>query len=61
MCRYVLLSLTVLCCWAQKCGDDVCLMLSTIFIPVLLHMREDACGRFVLRLFNDTASVAKLI
>jgi hypothetical protein len=44
-----------------KCGDDVCLMLSTIFIPVLLHMKEDACGRFVLRLFNDTASVAELI
>lgn len=32
-----------------------------IFIPVSLHMREDACGRSVLRLFNDTVSVAELI
>jgi hypothetical protein len=43
-----------------KCGD-ICIILSTIFIPVFLNLRESACGRFVHLLFNDIASVAELI
>jgi hypothetical protein len=42
-----------------KC-DTVCVMLSTIFIPVLMHCIEDACGQFLFRLFNITAFVGQL-